>query len=292
MPATHLLLAAAVLAAWCPPMRVSPRRTLPAWAALLVAATAAGLAQGFVQWQGAAALAAMAGVGLAAQRTTRPALRGGLTLVALWLALAFALHAVPGFRNPAVVQGAVLGEGAAPYTLWLNFDKAAAGLLLLACFVPRAATGADWSHVFRTAALVLPPTLLLVFGTAAGLGIVAWDPKLPAFVVTFLVANLLFTCVAEEAFFRGVIQARLAGWSEARWWVRVVVGVSAVLFGLAHAAGGPPLVLLATLAGLGYALAFAHGRQVEASILAHFGFNVVHLLCVTYPGLLGPAGPT
>lgn len=285
MPATHLLLAAAVLAAWLPPMRVSPRRTLPAWAALLVAATAAGLAQGFVQWQGAAALAAMAGVGLAAQRTTRPALRGGLTLVALWLALAFALHAVPGFRNPAVVEGAVLGEGAVPYTLWLNFDKGAAGLLLLVCFVPRAATWADWLHVFRTAALVLPPTLLLVFGTAAGLGIVAWDPKLPAFVASFLVANLLFTCVAEEAFFRGVVQARLARWSRARWWAWVVVVVSAVLFGLAHAAGGPPLMLLAMLAGLGYALAFACGQRIEAAVLAHCGLNVLHLLLLTYPNL-------
>lgn len=65
----------------------------------------------------------------------------------------------------------------------------------------------------------------------------------------------------------------------------LAVGGSAALFGLAHWAGGWSYVLLAALAGLGYALAFRASGRIEMAILAHFGLNAVHFLLLTYPGL-------
>jgi membrane protease YdiL (CAAX protease family) len=42
------------------------------------------------------------------------------------------------------------------------------------------------------------------------------------------------------------------------------------------------MILLATLAGLAYGLAFQYGGLL-ASMLAHFGLNLCHILLFTYP---------
>ena len=94
--------------------------------------------------------------------------------------------------------------------------------------------------------------------------------------------NLFFTCVAEEAFFRGFLQRELGralvGFGGGQ---PLAVGGSAALFGLAHWAGGWSYVLLAALAGLGYALAFRASGRIEMAILAHFGLNAVHFLLLS-----------
>jgi membrane protease YdiL (CAAX protease family) len=61
--------------------------------------------------------------------------------------------------------------------------------------------------------------------------------------------------------------------------------MSALLFGLAHARGGAPLVLLATVAGLFYGAAYLRARRIEGAILTHFALNAVHFLAFSYPAL-------
>ncbi|MBB5608953.1 MULTISPECIES: type II CAAX prenyl endopeptidase Rce1 family protein [unclassified Janthinobacterium] len=45
---------------------------------------------------------------------------------------------------------------------------------------------------------------------ALAIGFVKPDVKLPDITLQFLLVNLLLTCVAEEAFFRGLLQGRIA----------------------------------------------------------------------------------
>ena len=90
--------------------------------------------------------------------------------------------------------------------------------------------------------------------------------------------------IAEEAFFRGVIQERLTRACKKfphLAWLPVVV--SAGLFASAHAGGGAALVVLAAIAGLGYSVVYARTRLVEASILTHFAVNAVHYIGFSYP---------
>ena len=69
-------------------------------------------------------------------------------------------------------------------------------------------------------------------------------------------------------------------------WRRVLpIAASALLFGLAHAGGGVVGMAMATLVGLGCALAFAATRRIEAAVLTHFAVNAVHFLGFTYPYL-------
>jgi membrane protease YdiL (CAAX protease family) len=93
--------------------------------------------------------------------------------------------------------------------------------------------------------------------------------------------------VTEEAFFRGFLLAGIArGLAGCRYGVAVAGLVSTVLFGLAHAAGGPLLVVFATLAGCGYAAAYLRSGRIEGAILTHFLLNAVHVVAFTYPALL------
>jgi len=285
---TFVLLGAAILSVWIPPLRLSTADArLPAWPIMLVAAMAMGIHEGILRWPGAIAIAGLAALAAISRQSRHPAIRTLCTILAAMLALGLALHLVPGFDNPAVAQNIRLSPDAALYTLRLNFDKAAAGLILLAFYAPRSSTMAHWAPVLRAALITTALTAVVVFGFAATAGYVAWLPKVPTFTAAFLAANLLFTCVAEEAFFRGMLQRWIATQVRGRWTTPVVVCIVAVLFGLAHAAGGWHLIAFATLAGAGYSLAFALSQRIEAAILVHFGINAIHLLLFTYPSIAG-----
>jgi membrane protease YdiL (CAAX protease family) len=61
--------------------------------------------------------------------------------------------------------------------------------------------------------------------------------------------------------------------------------IAALLFGLAHFAGGPLLIFFAALAGLIYGLAWQWSGRLWIATLVHFAFNLTHLLLFTYPVL-------
>lgn len=61
---------------------------------------------------------------------------------------------------------------------------------------------------------------------------------------------------------------------------------AATVFGLAHWGPGWQWVLLATLAGIGYGLAYRYGG-LAAAIATHFGLNLLHFGLFTYPMLAG-----
>ena len=60
-----------------------------------------------------------------------------------------------------------------------------------------------------------------------------------------------------------------------------------MLFGSAHVGGGWTYVGLAAIAGIGYGWIYAATGAIGASILAHTGLNLLHLLFFSYPALPG-----
>ncbi|MDB6169922.1 MAG: protease [Verrucomicrobia bacterium] len=207
-------------------------------------------------------------------------------LAMLLLAEGLMTHLLPGFENPRVISGQRFSAHALPFTLYLNFDKTLAGIVLLGCCHPGVARAREWRALLVAAAPWAGATILVVMMVSLAMGYVRFDPKLPPQTPLWMWANLCFTCVAEEALFRGFIQGRLQrAWEDfsgGRW---LALAVAAVLFGIAHANGGPAYVLLATIAGLGYGLVYQRTGRVEASILTHYGLNTFHFLLLTYPAL-------
>ncbi len=75
-------------------------------------------------------------------------------------------------------------------------------------------------------------------------------------------------CMAEEAFFRGFIQKNLSlMMKKIRHGDYLALLIAALLFGLAHYAGGTKYVILATVAGMGYGWVYLTTKRIEGSIL-------------------------
>jgi membrane protease YdiL (CAAX protease family) len=285
------LLAAAVLALWAPALplpstgRSSPQR-VPAWCAGLALACLAGLACGYLDWRALAAILVYALLARAARDTGGAWLRPLLLVLTGATAFLFALHRIPGFHNAVLAAGIHVSRDAPPFTLRANFDTAAAGIVLMGVFCRRIGNGQDWRAMLRRVWPVALSALVVVLGIGWTLGYVRPDLKWTPFSAAFLVVNLLFTCVTEEAFFRGFLLERMAqGWAQRRHGKLAAVLASTLLFALAHAAGGVALVVLAGVAGLHYAVAYLVGRRIEGAILTHFALNAVHFLAFTYPAL-------
>ena len=287
-PLSFILLALAIALVWAPSLRRG-NGSLPPWTLAFVAACVAGALAPSPPVLTPAALAALAMLSaLAWAGVSAPRWRCTFTVLAALFALAMSLHRLPGFHAVVLFHDLRLTPDAAPFALGLGFDKAAAGLVLLAAFAVRATSWRQLASQAQAIGLAIVATAAGAIGVALVTGYVRFEPKWPAAAPAFLAANLLFTCIAEEAFFRGLIQERLMRLADARGrpaWRWVAIAVSTLLFGLAHAGGGGAWMLVATIAGFGYAAVYARTRTIEAPILVHFAVNAVHFLGFTYPAL-------
>jgi membrane protease YdiL (CAAX protease family) len=101
-----------------------------------------------------------------------------------------------------------------------------------------------------------------------------------------LAYNMMFVCVLEESFFRGMEQTALMRWMRRRRWSCAdglgLLGAS-LLFGAVHLGGGAAFALLATLAGLGYGAAYYLTGRIHCAVLLHFAVNAVHQIAFATP---------
>jgi membrane protease YdiL (CAAX protease family) len=276
-------LTVAAVALWVP-----GRRTwwLPAWLLPLAASLVAAAAAGIVSSEGLAAIAALALACVLAARHPARWLRGAAHAVMLAVTAGLLLHAVPGFDNPRVLHEQVLTPDAVPYTKYLNYDKGLAGLLLLGLYAPALARGDEGLRHFTGFAWRVTVLIAVVMALSLAVGYVRWEPKLPSWWPVWTWSMVVLTAFAEEMVFRGLLQSWIETWlgGTSRAAVLAVI-IAGGLFGLAHAAGGPLYVVLATVAGLGYGWIFSSTRSIGAAIAAHAGLNTVHFFLFTYPAL-------
>lgn len=212
-------------------------------------------------------------------------------LVFFGLALAIGLLLIPGFERVALTDNVVLSPGATPYGIGLGFSKLVAGILIIGVINPaRVRSWAELGAVLKRAAPVFLMTLIAVMACALLLGYTRFDPKWTTLFLIWAPVNLFFTCLSEEAFFRGFIQHEISQLGARRRFAAAAgLIVGAVTFGLAHLAGGWKYALAATVAGFGYGWAYHRTQRIEASMAVHFGVNAVHFLLFAYPALASPA---
>jgi membrane protease YdiL (CAAX protease family) len=195
-------------------------------------------------------------------------------------------HQLPGFNNPRVISNAMFSPDAIPFRLHLNFDKTLVGLFILGFCHSRIAHAAEWRVMVTRAWPITAGLIGLLLVLSFSSGYVRFDPKFPPESWLWITVNLCFTCVAEEALFRGFVQAQLQrlwqNFPRGEW---LALSAAAILFGLAHAGGGPAYVALATVAGVGYGWVYLRTGRIEASILTHFALNATHFFFFTYPAV-------
>ena len=194
-------------------------------------------------------------------------------------AIGLFIHLFPGFSNTKYLDKVTVGPQSSPFSMYFNFDKALIPFILLTCLPTlfssrpaKTATRSQWGLLVITV-----PILLLVATFAGGLG---FEWHFPSWLPAFILCNLFFVSLAEEALFRGYLQQRLTLWLGSPYLALVL---SALLFGGLHFAGGPLLILFATLSGIIYGLAWMWSGKLWLAVSFHFGLNLVHLLFFTYP---------
>ncbi|MBY5946346.1 CPBP family intramembrane glutamic endopeptidase [Photobacterium rosenbergii] len=196
-------------------------------------------------------------------------------MVIIW-SVCFTIHLVSGFDNLLILDNALTGSNSIPFTMYLNLDKPLIifGLLLLSPTMLSHTTASTRSQLAILGSLFVAVPLL-----AWATGIVEPELSMPDWIWVFIINNLLFTCVAEEALFRGYIQRGLCQ----RFSPTIGILTASILFGMAHFAGGILFILVATLAGILYGLTYYWSGKLAYAILIHFAFNLVHLMFFTYP---------
>ena len=260
------------------------RYTLRAGWAVLLPAYALAFASGQITFTGLAWLLLTAVALFAALR-----LKGWQQAVAhllfITMSMLLFMHRLPGFNNLRVFDRTQFSPDAAPFTMYLNLDKPFIGFILFTCF------GGLWyanrpnaKMLFKAITLPLVVIASICLGTGLMLHFIAWDPKLPPRAWIWVLNNILLVAVCEEAFFRGYLQDIIGKKFFKAKSPYIPLVITALLFGVAHTTGGPALMVLAFIAGVGYGWAYYKGG-ILAAILTHFFFNVLHFFLFTYPML-------
>lgn len=273
-----------------------PARLLALWALCFVTWWILALYSGHVGSMGAFGIGLLATCSWMATTSSHainiPFLRRTATVAALLIAVLLASHQWPGFDNPQLLSNIIITSDAAPFTLWLSFDKAAAGFLILVFFCAQAGNGKELSCLTVAARTLYIGviTIGVVMGLAILLDVIRWEPKLPSFFPAFLITNLMFACLTEEVFFRGVIQVRLQHYLIQKcisplWGAGLSIAATSILFALAHSNASAAMLLLTFFASLGYGVAYVVTQSLAASVLVHFFLNAVHFIFFTYPKL-------
>jgi len=207
-------------------------------------------------------------------------------IIAVLLLTVLAVHGIKGFHNLLVLDGVNVSKDGLPFTMYLNLDKALAGILVLAFLPIEYPHSVNWQKLLLKTGCFAVLFGVFLLGLAVLCGKIHWDPKVPVFSWIWLLNNLLFVSMAEEALFRGFLQKNLASvfsrWEKGPY---LALLITSLLFAFAHYAGGIAYSIWGFLAGLGYGWLYLATGRIEASILAHFILNAMHFFLFTYPAL-------
>lgn len=211
----------------------------------------------------------------------------------LTMTIAVSLHIIPGISNFLLFENIQISDQAKSINIWANIDKGLAGLFLLIFLVTQneyrkephsnKCTIVESKSTLQAWALIpLYVVSMMLVGVVFGLDI---DTKIPKSTLVFFLSNLLFSVIAEEVFFRGVVQQTLqraiSGKIKHSQFVAIVV--ASVIFGAAHFGGGLQFAILSTIAGLFYGYAYFSTGKISAAIITHSGVNICHFLLLDYP---------
>jgi uncharacterized protein len=277
--ATWSLIFLGAVSLWWPPLR---RLSL----ALLTGGYALALVAGFLDGRALVVIAVLITLAWMIRPERSARWRVPAHILFVLLAVALALHVVPGFHNLQVIEPVRFTPDAVPFTMYLNLDKPLAGYWLLLVW-PALALRRDGSRGLLRGVGIGAVTAAVCLGLGVALGAATYAPKWPDLGWLWALNNLLLVCMTEEAVFRGYLQESLSRrFHESRYEDVLAIGVASILFGAAHFAGGAVLIALSTIAGVGYGLAYRIGG-LQAAVLAHFGLNLAHFTLFTYPMLAG-----
>lgn len=278
----YLFLYLSVILLWFP-----GKWKIPSWSIALTLSIIFGFFSHQLEWSALVSIMLLAFSAYYSQaKQVKHLLHFLAVIFVLILGIGLASHQLPGFNNLNVLDHIYYTRDALPFSLYLNFDKTIVGIFILAFGGQLISQKSEWLLLLRQLKIKAPIVILGVLTLAFIFKYVRFEFKLPSSFIIWTVTNLLLVCTAEEAFFRGFIQKKLSAlMKKTKYGDYFAIGLTSVLFGFAHYAGGIKYVILAAAAGVGYGWVYFTTKRIEGSILTHFSLNCVHFLFFTYPAL-------
>jgi uncharacterized protein len=182
----------------------------------------------------------------------------------------------------------------ADWRLWLAIDYIAVKLVPLAGIgwligtkkMASSAFGLKMPSALAFGTVFLIAVLTGIFLDQNGYRLVGWLPGYPALGAMPVIADplwrgidltagLLLVGVCEEAVFRGYLGQFLSRYTRS---AAIIIGVSALAFGLIHWGGGLHKIIVTSVIGAVFMALYLRTRSVPALILAHFVVNLVDSL--------------
>jgi len=195
------------------------------------------------------------------------------------LGFLIATHRWPGFHNPVLID--FIDDVTTSHPLFLNLDKALVGYVLLAYIWQKPEVAVNWRRTTVYSLVVLLLALCVLIPAAILLGIKSWQVSIPSWLPIWAATNLLVSCIAEEAFFRGFIQKKMQDALSRRQITNsalMALLLTSLLFGIAHIGQGILLALLAAVAAAFYGYVYQQTGRLASSISVHFLLNLVVLV--------------
>jgi membrane protease YdiL (CAAX protease family) len=130
--------------------------------------------------------------------------------------------------------------------------------------------------------------ILIMMGISLHLNVVKWDPKIPVIAVIWMIDNLIFVSIPEEAFFRGFIQRELYHrFGKNAFGSIASIFVTSLFFTLIHLiwVADLPFLCLVFIASIIFGTIYQVTESIEASIFCHYALNVTQFFLFTYPAL-------
>lgn len=194
----------------------------------------------------------------------------------------FLFHTVPGFKNDLVINQVAISPISKPFSMYLNFDGTIIALILfINGNLYKKENYLDIKSFFITLKLLFfCASTLMVCGLLTGY--IQLDIKFSNLFGIWFINNFFFVCFKEEVIFRGIIQSKLNMLSTNRY---ILIFLSSFLFGVMHYKGGGAYILLSTVAGCFYGLAYEKTQRILCAMMVHVGLNFIHFIFFTYPAL-------
>lgn len=204
----------------------------------------------------------------------------------LLMVIGFILHIVPGFYNLLAIDNVSISPLSASFSMYLNFDKTMAGIILfLNSTLYNDEKSLDSRSLLQTILLLTYCSAFLII-TGLAMGYIKFDVKIPSILGIWVINNLFFVCLAEEVIFRGIVQNHLKLVFKDKNLPYMSLVLSSLIFGLLHFKGGMVYVILASISGGFYGLAYEKTNRISSAMIVHFGLNLTHLIFFTYPAAI------
>lgn len=209
-------------------------------------------------------------------------------MFAIVIGIAVGLYRPAGFSYPLVFSVNQLYEGGLPLNLTVNTAKLLAGYIIVYFLI---------SSSLASTIFIRSRLLQYVFAVAVGIIVVLiaslflgleFHPKPLNYIAMFGLANLLVTCVTEEAFMRLLLQAQLQKFfsgkvKNAFWLEAIPLLIATLIFVVTHLATSLNAILVFGLAGFIYGWVYSLTKNIWACVAVHFTVNIIHFSLLTYP---------